>query len=86
MCACPFCFSLSLHLRAFYRADARGMWGEWIDGSNLLNTAWPRAAAAAERLWSPSSFNNTQEAAPRLARFRYRFGALFSGLKLANPF
>ena len=48
------------------------MWGEWIDGSNLLNTAWPRAAAAAERLWSPSSFNDTREAAPRLARFRYR--------------
>jgi N-acetyl-beta-hexosaminidase len=47
-----------------------GMWGEYIDGSALLNVAWPRAAATAERLWSPPEYTNATEAKTRLARFR----------------
>ncbi|KAL6069951.1 Beta-hexosaminidase [Balamuthia mandrillaris] len=46
------------------------MWGETVDTSDIFQTIWPRAAAAAERLWSPSSQNDTTEFLPRLERFR----------------
>ncbi|OVA10637.1 Glycoside hydrolase family 20 [Macleaya cordata] len=48
------------------------MWGEHIDGSDIEQTIWPRAAAAAERMWTP--FNklakDPRKVTGRLARFR----------------
>ncbi|CAH9074260.1 unnamed protein product [Cuscuta europaea] len=48
------------------------MWGEHIDGSDIEQTIWPRAAAAAERLWT--SYDNIVKdplkIAGRLAHFR----------------
>ncbi len=45
------------------------MWGETVDTSNVLSTIWPRAAAAAERLWSPQYVTDMADAELRLERF-----------------
>ena len=47
------------------------MWGEYIDGSQLLNTMWPRTAAVAERPWSLRHVADVVVAKPRLAQFRF---------------
>ncbi|KAL7613877.1 hypothetical protein Lser_V15G08367 [Lactuca serriola] len=48
------------------------MWGEHIDGSDIEQTIWPRAAAAAERLWT--SFDKLakkpEDVMTRLMHFR----------------
>ncbi|KAF7811365.1 beta-hexosaminidase 1-like [Senna tora] len=50
------------------------MWGETADTSDVQQTIWPRAAAAAERLWSQRDStptgNLTLSVLPRLQYFR----------------
>lgn len=49
------------------------MWGETVDGSNVHATVWPRAAAAAERLWSYNAAGGNSSAwgvEDRLQMFR----------------
>lgn len=46
------------------------MWGETVDASDIEQTIWPRAAAAAERLWS-SLDRIAKEPGHALPRLRY---------------
>ncbi|KAL9234843.1 hypothetical protein vseg_009666 [Gypsophila vaccaria] len=48
------------------------MWGERIDASDIQQTIWPRAAAAAERLWTAYDklATNPEQVEKRLSHFR----------------
>ena len=59
------------------------MWGEWVDGTNLISRTWPRASAVGERLWSAQTVTDTTEAGPRLEEQRCRM--LERGIN-AEPF
>uniref|UniRef100_A0A1I7XLQ8 beta-N-acetylhexosaminidase n=1 Tax=Heterorhabditis bacteriophora TaxID=37862 RepID=A0A1I7XLQ8_HETBA len=49
------------------------IFGEFIDGTNLIQILWPRASAVAERLWSDPSVTASADLAwPRLHEMRCR--------------
>lgn len=53
------------------------MWTEQVDDANMESQMWPRAAAGAERLWSPQSLTDLSAAAPRLSMLRCRLISRF---------
>lgn len=48
------------------------LWGEFVDGSNILPRFWPRASAVAERLWSAASVNKSEDAQFRLVNYSFK--------------
>ncbi|XP_019855835.1 PREDICTED: beta-hexosaminidase subunit alpha-like isoform X4 [Amphimedon queenslandica] len=48
------------------------LWGELIDSTNFMSRMWPRACAVGERLWSPKTVTDVNDARTRLLNQRCR--------------
>jgi|SRR5579864_529600 len=48
------------------------MWGEWLSPENIDSHIWPRAAAIAERLWSPQDVTDASSMYARLDELSWR--------------
>lgn len=48
------------------------MWGEFVDATNAISRTWPMANAVGERLWSPRSVRDINDAQRRLHMSRCR--------------
>lgn len=68
----PHDFQGSMEQKDHVLGGAACAWGEYIDAVNSVNRVWPRAAAVAERLWSPADVTDVADAAARLADVRCR--------------
>ena len=60
---------LSTEDRARIMGGEACMWGESIDEHTAIGRIWPRAAAVAERLWSPETVTDPASLSLRLAQF-----------------
>ena len=58
------------------------LWGEDVDGANVERVLWPRAAAAAERLWSPRG-RAAEDAGVRARLRQFRCALLRRGVGAA---
>jgi hexosaminidase len=62
------------------------MWGETVDAASVLSVIWPRAAAAAERLWSYNFNASTSKSWDTVIRFaQLRCALLEAGVPAPLP-
>lgn len=62
--------------RSLIRGGEVAMWGEFIDEHTIDSRIWPRAAAIAERLWSPESTRDIDDLYRRLDTLSVQLEAL----------
>jgi len=49
------------------------MWGEWVDGTNLISRTWGRGLSVGERLWSSKDTRDLTDATKRIWEHRCRY-------------
>jgi len=52
---------------------AAAIWGEYVDGTNIIARAWGRAFAVAERLWSSPDVTDVKKALKRIWEHQCRY-------------
>ena len=61
------------------------LWGEMVDSLSIDGLAWPRAAAAGERLWSSADVRDPAEAVFRFERHRDRLASRGIRARIIRP-
>lgn len=71
--------------QAFIVGGEVALWGEYVDDVNIISSIYPRAAAAAERLWSAKSVTDQDDFLRRLDSHRCRLVSRGVGSSPVHP-